>query len=85
MLNNVSKTINRILVSLVLILHVGIKAAQAYHNFKRAQSQPQIFVIFPPAPDSDDVPTFTIGVAIFVAVLAVAGFSVHSTSRCQSH
>ena len=83
-----SKAINRFLVALAVVLHVGILGVRKYQIWKHCQDRTQIFIIFKSVPGNDnghedgsDGHAFTVGAAIFASIVFAAAFFFHSRSR----
>jgi hypothetical protein len=79
-----SKTINRLLVFCVILLHLAVILSSKFQNFKEKKLKIQISIIYKPEHYNwvgNKNPIVTLGSAIFFSVSTVGAFLVHSGSR----
>lgn len=82
--NEMSKTINRLLVFSVILLHLAVKLSSKYQNFEEKIRTPQISFIYKPEKYNGVQAknyTFNIGSALFFSVSTIGFFLIHFGSR----
>jgi hypothetical protein len=79
-----SKTINRLLVFCVILLHLAVILSSKFQNFKEKKLKIQISIIYKPEHYNwvgNKNPIVTLGSAIFFSMSTVGAFLVHFGSR----